>query len=132
MGDLIQGLLLGVPLAYVLAVLLLQEKTDHEGPLASDTRKVSFPSGHEQRVALFDYVRRLFGAYLIHGNMWYVTPKAERFTCPVCLGFWAAFLLTVPFAAVYGVNGIYGFVLLHLSAVTSANVVYRYGFGEAS
>lgn len=127
-----QGLLLGAPLAYLLTILLLQEKADHEGPFASDTKTVVFPSGHTQRVAFFDYLRSFFGVYLVSGDQWFVTPKAERFTCPVCLGFWLALLLTIPFTAIYGTHGAYEFVLLHLSAVTSANVIYRYGFGDKS
>lgn len=132
MDAVVNGVLLGVPLAYLLCILLLQQKTDHEGPLASEDKKVVFQDGHEQRVALFDYLRKPFGVYLIHGNVWYVTLKAERFTCPVCLGFWLALLLTIPFTLIYGVHGAFEFVLLHLSTVTSANVIYRYGFGDKS
>lgn len=136
----IMALLLGIPAYYVLQCLLLEQKENHEGPFATSHLTVLFPekriepSGeypeerwyaeHKQRVALWDWLRRPFGVYDISGNTWAVNEKrAERFTCPFCLSFWAA----LPFSAFFSaVTGLWlWFIVVHLGIAVVSRLVYE-------
>lgn len=139
MGVLITSLLLGIPMAYVLRCLLLEEKDGHEGPFKSSTEWVFFPgcedqdgtavAPHRQRVALFDRIRRVFGVYQVQDNIWTVqSDKAERFTCPHCLSFWCAFLFAIPYAFSLPTTeeAIAWYIPIHLSIAISAQIIHKY------
>lgn len=106
-SALITAVLLGVAATYPLRALILEPKERyHEGPFASEKRHVYFKSEeYVQRVALFDWVRRLFGVYRVEKNpdgseLWVVVEdKAARFTCPFCLSWWVSFIFTAIFFA---------------------------------
>lgn len=103
MDSLILVGLFGVAGAYILECLLLEQKISHEGPWKSRKRHVLFREDqHIQAVALFDWIRRLFGIYKVHGYQWEVkTERAEMFTCPTCLSFWVALPFSVLFYALH-------------------------------
>jgi hypothetical protein len=86
--------------AYVTRCLLLVEKVSHEGPFKLNKQFVVFPSGHVQKVSLFDFVRGAFGVYTIQkrgdGNIYWVVneDRAERWECPFCLSFWTGLVFS--------------------------------------
>jgi len=102
-------LIAGLACAYLIRVLLLEEKVSHEGPFVLKETFVLFQgSKHVQRFALFDIIRFIFGAYKRVPEMtaqrvytlrdfWI----AEVWTCPICLSFWAAFPLTLVFIPLF-------------------------------
>lgn len=143
---LITAALLGIPATYVLRALLLEEKISHEGPFRSKTRWVIFeqPSPYSdgrrlpweasfhQRVALFDWIRRLFGVYSVEGDHWFIRQHwlAELWTCPFCLSFWTSFLFSVPYAlhtldARSGAIFLFQFVVVHLMISIVSQVLYK-------
>lgn len=105
--TLLLSALFGIPAAYVLHCLLLEEKEGHYGPFRSESKKVIFISSqHEQPVVLWDYLRRIFGVYTVVENQWYVEDSkvaVERWTCPFCLSFW----LTIPWS-IFAILNIFG------------------------
>lgn len=124
--------LLGIPAAYLLRVLLLDEMDSHEGPFQSARRTVKFPdSGHEQSVALWDWLRRPFGVYEVKGDTWVVRLKrAERFTCPFCLSFWTSLVLSVPYWLLtmqpLTLQSFFWLLVFHFTIAVSSRTVYRY------
>lgn len=125
-------LVAALALAYLVRVLLLQEKEDHEGPWPSSVKKVYFSgSEHLQRVALFDHLLRLFGAYKAEGSLWTVNePRAEVWQCPVCLSFW----LSLPFSVLLLLSEPFWqsafFLILPFALATSSRLFLRYAFGD--
>lgn len=125
-------LIAALALAYLVRVMLLVEKEDHEGPWPSNDQKVYFAdSEHIQRVALFDRLRRLFGVYKVTDDIWTVYgPRAEMWTCPVCLSFW----LSLPISALLLLSEPFWqspfFVFLPFALATAARLVVRYAFGD--
>ena len=87
----------GIALAWVVRVMLLESKSSHFGPWPSRTAVVYFPEEeHAQPVAFFDRIRRLFGVYTIKDGVWEVRKlRAEVWECPICLSLW----LAIPFTA---------------------------------
>jgi hypothetical protein len=124
-------LVVTLALAYIVKVMLLEEKEDHEGPWPSAVKKVYFQKAeHIQRVALFDYIRRIFGAYHVSGDLWTVNEgRAEVWTCPTCLSFW----LAMPFSFILFLSEPFwqsGFVLILPFALASlSRLIIRYAFG---
>lgn len=118
-------------LAYLVKVLMLEEKEDHEGPWPALFGRVYFPeSEHLQRVALFDRIRRIFGVYIIEDNLWTVNEaRAELWTCPVCLSFWVA----LPISALLLLSEPFWqspFLLILPFALSSASrLIVKYAFG---
>ena len=101
---LINLVILGLATGYLVRSLLLMERSSHEGPFKLPKRYVVFPdSGHVQKVAIFDVIRRLFGVYEVvsysDGNYYWKVKanSAERWTCPFCLAFWVSLPVTVLF-----------------------------------
>ena len=97
------GLLMGIPSAYIVHVMILKPKISHEGPFPIKRRVIFlFDEGleHSQKAALFDVIRRIFGAYHVTENGWIVKTNAlgEVWSCPTCLSFWAALLFSIPLA----------------------------------
>lgn len=133
------ALLLGVGAEYVLRSLMLMEKDSHEGPFPSDkeVRYVRFEStGHMQKVALFDWIRRLFRVYLIEERFgveeWVVVDEraaVQRFTCPHCLSWWTSlpFSLGLTLAA-FGSSASFliWIIPIHLFIAVISQVVYGY------
>ncbi len=107
-------LLLGLATAYVTKCLVLEEKHSHIGPFLLKDTFILFPeSGHIQEAALFDLIRRVFGAYELSDEsndfqtVWAVHPhRSERFTCPFCLSFWTAALFSIPFMWLFQIDPI--------------------------
>lgn len=122
--------IMAMAVTYATHILLLERKTSHFGPFPSKSRFVVFHTDfdedgteiarHAQPVALFDRIRRLFGAYSIQGLQWNVRDGAlsEVWTCPKCLSFWIA-LLPALILAVYGVPFLFPFYVLALAGVSS-------------
>lgn len=123
--ELVPALLLGIPAAYLIQVLLLVERESHEGPFRSEEKRVRFPdSDHTQQVALFDWVRRLFGAYIVDGNYWTVHPvRSQRWTCSVCLSFWTAFVFSIPYTL--SSDQWWWAPAYHLTIAVSSQITYR-------
>lgn len=130
---------------YFLRCMHLFERESHEGPLQSPVsrRYVLFKeSGHIQKVALFDWLRRPFGVYQIASSNgmeeWLVDEDAEnteRFTCPFCLSLWTMIFFSVPVALwiALGHGIIVFFVVLpyiHLFMAAFAQVIYEYAWGD--
>jgi hypothetical protein len=131
--HMILGLLLGVPASYLLDVMLLQKRSDHEGPFKSWTKRVYFSdTKHDQAVALWDWIRRLARVYDIEGNIWTVNAnRAERFTCPFCLSFWTSFVLSVPVwimlnGSVISAEWVYWLVVFHFTIAVSSFTIERF------
>jgi hypothetical protein len=113
---------------YCSLVLRLVEKQSHYGPWPSKTRRViwsqvvsaddysgNFYREYTQPVTVFDWVRRLFGLYIVEvipadpvknipkEELWYVRQEREEvWTCPICLSFWVAIPPAVLFALYSG------------------------------
>lgn len=92
-------LIFAIATTYITKFMLLERKNSHFGPFPSRTKVIHFDTDweedeHVQPAAMFDYIRRLFGAYKVTGNLWNVKPGAlaEVWTCPICLSFWMALL----------------------------------------
>jgi hypothetical protein len=90
--------------AYLTKIFLLQEKDSHEGPFVLKNIGVFFQdTGHFQKAALFDVIRRLFGVYetkKVSENhyIWTVKPlRAEAWSCPFCLSFWMSLVVNILF-----------------------------------
>lgn len=140
---LLTGYLLGFPAAYMLNALLLEKKDSHEGPFKSASLQVVWPAGylgeaqHAQQVALFDWVRRLCGAYSVKGNMWVVKigPLGELWTCSFCLSFWVSFFFSAPYA-IYIANISPSFPILlwwpfvHTGIAITSQLVYKSLFDD--
>ncbi|APU89039.1 hypothetical protein Rctr85_010 [Virus Rctr85] len=115
----------GMFVFYASLVLLFQEKESHFGPWPSRLRRVIWAklakpdsasdwtdsyTEYTQPVTLFDWVRRLFGAYAVQRvsddpveEVWYVKDeRMEVWTCPVCLSFWLSLVPTVFYKLVGG------------------------------
>lgn len=122
----------GVAAAYPLRSLILIERDDHEGPFRSKTLFVRFPStGHVQRVALFDWIRRLTGVYEVTGVEWVVregTTQVERITCPFCLSWWASLPFSIGLS-LYFRTGLIG-IPAHFAIAIIAQVAYKYLFQD--
>ncbi len=90
--------LYGLAVYYVTQILLFEKKDSHHGPFPHATKRVRHayvidgnPALYEYPVTLFDWVRRLFGLYNVHGEVWLTNHKRlEMWTCPICLSFWVA------------------------------------------
>lgn len=106
--NILTACFLGIAGAYILRSLMLVERDSHYGPMQSYTRWVQFPSGHQQPVALFDWIRRLAGVYQVgksekfppEWDVWVVVDSefSERFTCPHCLSWWTSLLFSIPYS----------------------------------
>lgn len=130
------SIFLGLAGTYLLRSLMLFERADHEGPLRSSKSKryVRFErSGHIQHVALFDWVRRLFGVYQINAlGEWVVDedrPQVQRFTCPFCLSWWTTTILSLPFTYIYfGATwvGLAWNIPIHFFIAIVSQICYRY------
>lgn len=124
-------LILGAAASYFLKCMLLEEKTNHEGPFPSKHQIVLFSDpedGHAQRVALFDRIRRLFGVYRVEGTVWYVIENpggfTEAFTCFFCLSFWTA----IPFTIVLTISVWpmwYMVIVGHFAIATVSALIYQ-------
>lgn len=145
-------LLLGIPATYVLHALLLQEKDSHEGPFPlNKNRFVIFKydrtrdEWHYQRVALFDVIRRVFGAYDVEKEElsggtavenWIVkegSALGQVWTCPFCLSFWISLLFSVPhtlFCFGFTWNAVLFFIPFHLTIAVVSQVIHRYIYGN--
>lgn len=133
MDQIIAFILLGFPASYVLMVMLLTKKRGFEGPFKDWSRTIYFPaeydeSAHTQPVALFDWARRLFGAYRISDRIWFVRGGSlgEVWRCPKCLGFWTA----LPFSVVYCIEFVsepiwFWFPVGHLTIVASSLFILK-------
>lgn len=130
-------LMLGASATYLLRSMYLMERDSHEGPFRSRIRYVRFPdTGHVQHVALFDWIRRLAGAYEVKGYQWTVREgdtRSERFTCPYCLSFWTS----MPFTAIFFLLGPYksGIELLmviaaHFGIAIISQVIFKALWGD--
>jgi len=148
---LISSLILGIPMAYILRALILEEKVSHEGPFRSPSKTVVFyvyewryndgskmiikrlpepEESHRQKVAMFDWIRRLFGVYEIVGNEWKVRDHwlTELWTCPFCLSFWVSFLFSVPFSIIgFGltVDALLYWPVAHFSIAVVSQMIYK-------
>lgn len=124
---LVFALFLGLPCAYLLRCLHLREVDSHEGPAKDMRRVVLFASGHVQQVCLWDWIRRLFGAYRVEGYTWNVEEhRAEVWTCTHCLSLWcalpfAAYLLLVEPFWRQGLNGL----MVTAAIAVIAQILYR-------
>ena len=108
-------LLASLACAYIVRILLLEEKESHVGPFVLKSTFVYFQeTKHIQPAALFDILRLLLGVYTVShtksGTLWTVRQlRAEVWECPKCLSFWVAipFVLTLQFPAfmAYGFQG---------------------------
>jgi hypothetical protein len=125
-------LIAGIACAYLIRVLLLEQKVSHEGPFVLKETFVLFQdTKHVQRFALFDIIRLVFGAYkrvpemtaqrvYTLRNFWI----AEVWTCPVCLSFWAAFPLSLSLSFLYHPPFIL-YVLVHLAIAGIGLLIFR-------
>lgn len=130
-------LFFGVAATYPLRALLLEKKDlNHEGPFASEYRWVfHVEDSWTQRVALFDWIRRLFGVYEVSKStsdprkeIWKVVPgKAARFECPFCLSWWVCVPFTGLFAHITRIDPIL-IPVAHCAIATISQVVYRHLF----
>lgn len=99
--DIIYLVLLSLMTAIITHILILERRESHFGPFQDANRIVLFPpdlenlSDWQQPVTLFDWIRRLFGVYTVKQHVWYVNPvHSQRWTCPICLSFWIALVVT--------------------------------------
>lgn len=117
-------ILCGLAAAYSTYVLLLEQKDSHFGPFPDYSRIVDF-GDHVQPVTLFDWIRRLFGVYEIHGKTWVVRmgSKSERWECPFCLSFWMCLLWALPVCFLTGQWILYPILVFALSAISSGIIV---------
>ncbi len=98
--DFLIWIIAALACAYLTKIFLLQEKDSHEGPFVLKNVGVFFSdTGHFQKAALFDVIRRLFGVYetkKVSENhyIWTVKPlRAEAWSCPFCLSFWMSLVI---------------------------------------
>lgn len=97
----LMAFLLGIPCAYIVWCLRLDELDDHEGPFILKNTFVIFSHNkHIQKAGLFDIIRLWFGVYVVEKDgsiqKWVVDPsRSEYFTCEVCLSFWIAIPFTL-------------------------------------
>lgn len=109
---LILSIALGIPACYAVRCLILERKDSHEGIFSTNKYQVVFDEEvirrgndvelveelHIQKVGMWDWIRRLFGAYEVTDRVWTVKDswKAELWMCPFCLSFWIGFFFSVP------------------------------------
>ena len=106
--------------AYVVRVLLYEDRVSHYGPWPSRIAKVvrvsrRDPQNPEERfaefthpVTLFDRVRQLLTrCYEIdpESNQWFIREsRMEMWTCPKCLTFWVVSVLAIPYFLLAGLS----------------------------
>lgn len=125
-------LIMAVATTYITNVMLLERKTSHFGPFPSTKKFLFFHVDydddgaelemHLQPVTLFDWLRRLFGAYSIKGDTWNVRDGAlsEVWTCPKCLSFWMALIPAVALAALTSTWFLIPFYVPALAGISTA------------
>lgn len=91
---------------YVTRFMLLYERDSHEGPFINPEKFVVFLKenenghfSHFQKFGLWDRIRHLAGVTQQEGDLFYVkdTWKTDLFTCPHCLNWWIAFMVSIPY-----------------------------------
>lgn len=133
------ALFLGIASEYMLRNMILMERESHEGPFRSSksVRKVRFAeSGHTQHVAMFDWIRRLFGVYDIQHSFgveeWVVyehREQVERFTCQHCLSWWVCLPFSIGLTlAVFGASPSFLIWIfpIHCFMAVISQVIYKY------
>lgn len=81
-------------------IVLIFDVEDRFGPFSIENTYVldtSIPQA-EGPINLFDFVRRLFGAYRVDNNVWTVyEPRMAVWRCATCLSFW----MSLPASTLY-------------------------------
>lgn len=119
---------------YYITHILLFSEADH-GPLRSKTQRLQIVDTENRQlksrpVHLFDWFRRLFGAYVIERNaerelIW--RPKhIAVWICPICLSFWIACVLTVLVFIYFQNTDLYQMFFWVLSGAGFTSLVERF------
>lgn len=107
-------LVFGFVTFYLTNVLLLDEdKVSHHGPWPDSKREVVWATQVDLKrgqfnelrypVTLFDWVRRVFGLFIVDGDVWHVnSARVEVWTCPVCLSWWVGLFSSIPWIILAG------------------------------
>lgn len=145
--------LVGLVTAYIVEVLLFQEKVSHYGPFPSKERKVIHiqhrPDGtvseYTQPVTWFEWFRRGFGVYTVlpdegttgdpeneipaipPSETWFVNPEAiEVWTCPTCLSFWVSVIVSLVAFIAFPEITFSQYIMLVGAGASLSTIIHRY------